>query len=66
MAVQKSKVSRARRGHRRSHDKLTAASLAVDPHTGELHRSHHITPKGFYKGRQIIKDSAVDVDDTEE
>ncbi|QPK61714.1 50S ribosomal protein L32 [Methylomonas sp. LL1] len=54
MAVQKSKVSRARRGQRRSHDALTAKTLAQDPLTGEMHLRHHMTPDGFFKGRQII------------
>ena len=54
MAVQKSKVSRSRRGQRRSHDALTAKTLANDPLTGEVHLRHHMTPDGFFKGRQII------------
>lgn len=54
MAVQKSKVTRSRRGQRRSHDSLTAKTLAQDPLTGETHLRHHMTPDGFFKGRQII------------
>jgi large subunit ribosomal protein L32 len=54
MAVQKSKVSRARRGQRRSHDALTNKTLSSDPLTGEVHLRHHMTPDGFFKGRQII------------
>lgn len=54
MAVQKNKVSRARRGTRRSHDSLTAAALTVDQTTGELHRRHHITADGFYRGVKVI------------
>jgi large subunit ribosomal protein L32 len=54
MAVQKSKVSRSRRGQRRSHDSLTARTLAQDPLTGETHLRHHVTPDGFFKGRQIV------------
>ncbi|MCK9606513.1 MAG: 50S ribosomal protein L32 [Methylomonas sp.] len=54
MAVQKSKVSRSRRGQRRSHDSLTSKTLANDPLTGEVHLRHHMTPDGFFKGRQII------------
>ena len=55
MAVQKSKVTRSRRGQRRSHDALETATLSVDATTGETHRRHHITADGFYKGR-LIKD----------
>jgi len=54
MAVQKSKVSRSRRGQRRSHDALTSKTLTQDPLTGEMHLRHHMTPDGFFKGRQII------------
>ena len=53
MAVQKSKVSRSRRGQRRSHDALTAKTLSQDPLTGETHLRHHVTPDGYFKGRQI-------------
>jgi large subunit ribosomal protein L32 len=54
MAVQKSRVSRSRRGQRRSHDALTAQTLSRDPVTGEVHLRHHMTPDGFFKGRQIM------------
>jgi len=54
MAVQKSKVTRSRRGQRRSHDALTARTLSQDPITGETHLRHHVTPDGFFKGRQIV------------
>ncbi len=55
MAVQKSRVTRSRRGQRRSHDALTAATLSVDSTTGEKHRRHHITADGFYRGRKVIE-----------
>jgi len=54
MAVQKDKPSRSRRGMRRSHDALTAAPLSVDPTTGETHRRHHVTSKGYYRGQQVV------------
>ena len=60
MAVQKSKVSRSRRGQRRSHDALTTKALSQDPITGEMHLRHHVTPGGFFKGRKIV--NAVDED----
>ena len=43
MAVQKSKVTRSRRGKRRTHDALTGPTLSTDKTTGEIHRRHHIT-----------------------
>lgn len=54
MAVQKSRKSRSRRGMRRAHDALTGPTLAVDATTGEMHRRHHVTKDGFYRGRQVI------------
>ena len=54
MAVQKSKVSRSRRGQRRSHDALKGRALSQDPITGETHLRHHVTPDGYFKGRQIV------------
>ena len=38
MAVQKSKVTRSRRGQRRSHDALANPTLSVEPTSGETHR----------------------------
>lgn len=55
MAVQKSRVTPSRRGMRRSHDKLAKPTLAVDKTSGELHRRHHITRDGYYRGRKVIE-----------
>ncbi|HIO92700.1 MAG TPA: 50S ribosomal protein L32 [Leucothrix mucor] len=65
MAVQKSKVTRSRRGQRRSHDSLTASTLSIDPVSGETHLRHHMTPNGFYRGRQVIQPKEVYVDEDE-
>lgn len=54
MAVQKSKVSRSKRDKRRTHDCVAAPTLSIDPETGETHRRHHISPDGYYRGRQVI------------
>lgn len=54
MAVQKSRKSRSRRGHRRAHDALTTPALSIDATTGEVHRRHHITASGFYRGKQVL------------
>lgn len=55
MAVQQDKVSRSKRGMRRAHHALTPPTLSTDQNTGERHRRHHMTPDGFYRGRQIVK-----------
>ncbi len=59
MAVPKSKISRSRRGARRSHDALTAATVTIDSTTGETHRRHHVSPDGYYKGRKITLKTAL-------
>ncbi len=66
MAVQKSKKTRSRRGMRRSHDSLNAKALSRDSETGELHLRHHVTPDGFFKGRQVVVTDDVDMDEDEE
>lgn len=55
MAVQKSRKTPSRRGMRRSHDSLNAAALSEERATGELHRRHHVSAEGFYRGRQVIE-----------
>jgi len=54
MAVQKTKKSSSKRGMRRSHDSLTSKALSIESTTGETHLRHHISPNGFYRGRQVI------------
>ncbi|MDQ3494033.1 MAG: 50S ribosomal protein L32 [Pseudomonadota bacterium] len=63
MAVQKSRVSPARRGQRRSHDALTAKQLATDPTSGETHLRHHITADGYYRGKLVIQTKVQVVDE---
>jgi large subunit ribosomal protein L32 len=54
MAVQKNRKTPSRRGMRRSHDKLTASTLSIEPTTGETHLRHHVSADGFYRGRKVI------------
>ena len=61
MAVQKSKKSNSRRNMRRSHDALTDSALSIEPNTGEVHRRHHVSADGYYRGRKVIvNDEVVD------
>jgi large subunit ribosomal protein L32 len=56
MAVPMKKVSRMKRGNRRSADALKQPTYVEDKETGELHRPHHIDLKtGMYNGRQVIE-----------
>ena len=55
MAVPKSKITKMKRGFRRSHDALTASAYVEDKDSGELRRPHHVDLKsGMYRGRQIL------------
>ena len=57
MAVPKSKISKSRRGMRRSHDRLDMNTYIEDAESGELRRPHHIDLKtGMYRGRQVLDD----------
>jgi large subunit ribosomal protein L32 len=40
---------------RRSHDALKAPTLSEERETGEIHRRHHVSAEGFYRGRQVIE-----------
>ena len=55
MAVQQNKVTRSKRNKRRTHDSLKAPALSTDQVSGEIHRRHHVTADGFFKGRKAIE-----------
>ena len=55
MAVHQNKKSPSRRNMRRSHDRLSAPAIAVEPTSGETHLRHHISATGFYRGKKVIK-----------
>ncbi|MCZ6666980.1 MAG: 50S ribosomal protein L32 [Gammaproteobacteria bacterium] len=57
MAVQKNKVTPARRGMRRSHDALSKTALSEDPTTGEIHQRHHVSADGYYRGKKVLPDA---------
>ena len=54
MAVQKNRKTRSKRGMRRSHDALTGPTLSMDSVTGEVHRRHHVSADGHYRGKKVI------------
>lgn len=55
MAVQQNRKTPSKRGMRRSHDALKRPALSVEPTTGEVHRRHHVSPEGYYRGRQVVQ-----------
>ncbi len=63
MAVQQNRKTRAKRGMRRAHDALKTRTLSVDPYSGETHIRHHVTPRGYYRGRKVIMTASVEEED---
>ena len=57
MAVPKRKVSRARRGNRRSHDALRKPAMSFCPRCAEPKAPHRICPNcNTYKGKSFLKE----------
>jgi large subunit ribosomal protein L32 len=63
MAVQQNRKSRSRRDMRRAHDGLKKPALSVEQTTGEIHRRHHVSADGFYRGRKVIETQSVEDED---
>ena len=54
MAVQQNRKTRSKRDMRRSHDTLTVAQRSLEKASGEIHRRHHVSDEGFYRGKKVI------------
>ena len=65
MAVQKSRKTPSKRGMRSSHNALKNPALSEDQETGETHLRHHITTDGSYRGKQVVKSVADDIEEIE-
>ncbi len=65
MAVPKSKITRSRRGNRRSHDSLVVDNPNECSNCGELKRPHHVCGAcGHYADREVVASAnEVDLDD---
>jgi len=55
MAVPQNRKTASKRGMHRSHDALTNPPTAVEPTTGEVHRRHHISASGYYRGKKVTR-----------
>ena len=64
MAVQQRKKSNSRRNMKRSHNALKNPALSIEPETGELHRRHHVSEDGYYRGQRVIPEP--EFEETEE
>ncbi|MDB4045714.1 50S ribosomal protein L32 [Amylibacter sp.] len=65
MAVPKSKITRSRRGNRRSHDTLVSDNPNECGNCGELKRPHHVCGAcGHYDDREVVSVADdIDLDD---
>ena len=54
MAVPARKTSKQKKRSRRGHIKLATPAMHYDATTGEYRLSHRVSPKGYYKGRQVV------------
>ena len=58
MAHPKRKISKTRRDKRRTHYKLKAKQLFIDPATGDVSIYHRVnTETGMYRGVKVMKGS---------
>ncbi|MCJ7619747.1 MAG: 50S ribosomal protein L32 [Anaerolineae bacterium] len=58
-ALPKRRISKARRGGRRSHQALGTPHLIVCPQCHEPHLPHRVCPScGHYKGVEVVKPKA--------
>lgn len=51
----KKRLTRSRRGKRRSHDFLEAVTVIKCPNCGALAQPHHVCQScGYYKGEEVV------------
>jgi large subunit ribosomal protein L32 len=56
MIVQQRRVSKSRKGMRRSHHALVATKTSTCPKCGKAVKPHRVCPYcGYYKGRKVIE-----------
>lgn len=65
MAVPQNRVTRSKRGMRRSHDSLGSVAHHECPNCGELKLPHHVCGScGHYGGREVVAQAdETDIDD---
>ena len=55
-ALPKQRITRAKQGMRRQHDKLRMVALMRCPQCRDFKRQHHVCPTcGYYAGRQVME-----------
>jgi len=63
MAVPKRKTSKSKRNMRRNTHALEGVSVSENSTSGEFTLPHHVSPDGFYNGRQVVVTREDDNDD---
>jgi large subunit ribosomal protein L32 len=59
MAVPARRTSKAKKGKRRTHYKLTIKGLNACSNCGEMRKSHHVCPAcGHYDGKDVVSKEA--------
>ena len=55
MAVPARKTSKAKKRLRRTHQTVVKPEISFDEANGDYRRSHHVSLKGYYNGKKVIK-----------
>ncbi|NBA38137.1 50S ribosomal protein L32 [Enterococcus hirae] len=58
MAAPARKTSKTKKRLRRTHQAITKPEISFDEANGDYRRSHHVSLKGYYKGKQVIKETS--------
>ncbi|MBO0474844.1 50S ribosomal protein L32 [Enterococcus ureasiticus] len=53
MAVPARKTSKKKKKLRQTHQKISKPEISYNEALGDYRRSHHISLKGYYKGRKV-------------
>lgn len=54
MAVPARKTSKMKKKLRHTHQNVSKPEISFDESIGDYRRSHHVSLKGYYKGRKVI------------
>lgn len=63
MAVQQNRKTRSKRNKRRTHQKLSKPAISTDAINGDIHLRHHVSPEGWYRGKQVVDERLADLEE---
>ncbi|HIY57206.1 MAG TPA: 50S ribosomal protein L32 [Candidatus Tetragenococcus pullicola] len=58
MAVPARKTSKTKKRLRRTHQIVAKPEISFDEVSSDYRRSHHVSLKGYYNGKQVMKESS--------